>query len=246
MVVLSLFAGPEGPRSRSANQLPATDLAHAERYDSRDGEPTRECADVKASLNPLRLLDGRTPAAEFEPKKLQAVREHMNREQDSGPKVTHARVNRVRRFFQRRPAEELVPPSVFGGLRAVDGLRYGRTDARDTEPMRPVPDADAEVPLPFLPPPVAATARVQRLTGVRPGVVVPMWPGDLDRSKEVGVYTPERHKNSWRGQNRTVPPGPKPKRCWSRSSTAAPPETPCFSPKEAEAWRYAENPHWSD
>jgi hypothetical protein len=35
----------------------------------------------------------------------------------------------------------MVPPSLHHGLKAVPGLRRGRADVRESEPVRPVPDA---------------------------------------------------------------------------------------------------------
>ena len=87
--------------------------------------------------------------------------------------------------------------------------------------------------------------KVQRLTGMRPGEVVQMKPGDIDRSAEVWVYRPERHKNEWRGQERTVPLGPKAQAALGPFLDGRADDKPCFSPKEAEAWRYAENPPYA-
>ncbi len=230
----------------SVNALLLAYLDFAEGYYARDGEPTQELTDVKASLKPVRELYGATPAAAFGPKRLKAVREHMVAVRDLSRKVTNARVNRIRRFFKWAASEELVPPSVFEGLRSVDGLRRGRSNARETEPVRPVPDADVEATLQFLSPQVAAMVRVQRLTGMRPSEVVQMRPGDIDRTQEVWVYRPERHKNEWRGQERTVPLGPKAQAILTPFLEKRPADTPCFSPKEAEQWRYAENPPYAD
>ncbi|QDT16605.1 tyrosine-type recombinase/integrase [Alienimonas californiensis] len=233
------------PRRRSVNDLMVAYLDHAEGYYARDGEPTQELTDVKASLKPLRLLYGRTPADEFGPKKLKAVRDHMVAVQGLSRKVTNARVNRIRRFFKWCASEELVPSSVFHGLQSVDGLRMGRTAARETAPVKPVPDADVEATLPFLSPPVAAMVKVQRLTGMRPGEVVQMKPGDVDRNGEVWVYRPECHKNEWRGQERTVPLGPKAQAVFAPFLDGRPDDKPLFSPKEAEQWRYAESPPYA-
>ncbi len=36
---------------------------------------------------------------------------------------------------------EIVPPNVLHGLEAVRGLAGGRSEARETEPVKPVPEA---------------------------------------------------------------------------------------------------------
>jgi hypothetical protein len=78
-------------------------------------------------------------------------------------------------------AEELVPPSVYHGLQAVSGLKKGRTEARETCPIRPVAEEHVEAVLPMRTPPVRAMVQVQRLSGMRPCEVVIMRPCDIDR-----------------------------------------------------------------
>ena len=111
-----------------------------------------------------------------------------------------ADLGRIKRAFKWAVAEELVPPSVFHGLQAVAGLRFGRTEARETEPIKPVPDEHVDAVLPFVSPHVSAMIQVQRLTGMRPCEVVIMRPCDIDMSGEVWVYEPPDHKNRWRGK----------------------------------------------
>jgi hypothetical protein len=59
-------------------------------------------------------------------------------------------------------AEELVPLGVYYCVQAVAGLAYGRTKARETEPVRPIPDLYIAIVLPFVRPVVAAMLKVQR------------------------------------------------------------------------------------
>ena len=63
------------------------------------------------------------------------------------------RVRHDLRAFKWAVGEEMVPPSVHHGLQAVPGLRRGRADVRESEPVKPVPDAfvDAVRPLRFPP-----------------------------------------------------------------------------------------------
>ncbi len=51
---------------------------HAKQYYVRpDGRPTTSLSDIKQAMRPLRALYGRTPAADFGPKKLLVVRQRM-------------------------------------------------------------------------------------------------------------------------------------------------------------------------
>ena len=208
----------------------------AKGYYVRDGQPTKELSGMKDSLRPLRELFGRMLANEFGPKSLAIVRQHMISQQKLARTETNKRIGRIKRVFKWGVAEELVEPSVYHGLQALAGLRYGRTEARETEPVKPVADRDVDAILPFLSPPVRAMVEVQRLAGMRPGEVVLMRPSDIDRTEEVWLYEPYTHKNRWRRHRRIIPLGPKAQEILppflDRASEAF-----LFSPKEAEAWR---------
>jgi integrase len=123
--------------------------------------------------------------------------------------VVNHRVSRIKRAINWAVAEELIPPFVHHGLQAVTGLGYGRTGARETQPVRPVPDEHVDAVFPFLPPQIAAMIQLQRLTGMRPGEVVKLRACDIDRSGEIWIYERRDHKNRWRGHRRMIPIGPR-------------------------------------
>jgi hypothetical protein len=89
-------------------------------------------------------------------------------------------------------------------LRAVPNLRKGRCEARESEPVRPVDEAEVEAGLPFRTPTVQAMVRLQRLPGMRPEEVCSLRACDLDRTGEVWLYRPGRHKTQHRGKERAV------------------------------------------
>jgi len=153
--------------------------------------------------------------------------------------VVNHRISRIKRVFKWAVAEELVPPSVFHGLQAVAGLRYGRTEARETEPIKPVAEKWVKAVVPYVSPPVAAMIQVQLLTGMRPCEIVVMRPCDIDQSGDVWIYEPFDHKNRWRGHRRLIPLGPKTQQViepfLDRDA-----EVFLFSPREAEDWRNAQ------
>lgn len=212
-------------------------VAFAEEYYVSDGQPTQELTSMKESMGHLRALYASLPAREFGPKALKALQQHMITECDLSRGVINARINRIRRIFKWAVSEELVPPSVYEALRTVQGLRYGRTKARETEPVRPVADQWIYATLPYLSPQVAAMVQLQRLTGMRPGDVVRMRPCDIDMSGDVWIYEPAHHKNRWRGHRRLIPLGPRAQaivRPFLNRATDA----HLFSPAEAERWRH--------
>ncbi len=73
----------------------------------------------------------------------------------------------------------------LSGLKRVGGLLKGRTLARETKPIHPVPDEDVEATLPHVARQVRAMIELQRLTGMRPGEVVIMRASEINTSAEV-------------------------------------------------------------
>lgn len=223
----------------TVNQVLNAYRKYAETYYVRNGKPTKELADMKYAARPLRKLYGRTLAREFGPLALKAVREHMIEVEDLSRGVVNARVNRIKRILKWAVSEELVPPSVYEGLRAVAGLRYGRTRARETEPVKPVPWAWVEPVLEHVSRQVAAMIQVQLLCAMRPCEVVMMRACDIDMTGEIWIYEPFDHKNRWRGHRRLIPIGPKAQdliKPFLQLDTQA----YLFSPRQAEMERNSE------
>jgi integrase len=75
-------------------------------------------------------------------------------------------------------------------------------------------------------------ARLQRLTGMRPGEVRIMRPCDIDRSGDVWLYRPESHKTEHHDRDRVVPIGPKAQGILLRYLARAP-AMYCFRPVDA-------------
>jgi hypothetical protein len=98
-----------------------------------------ELRSIKAMLAVLRRAYGPLPAREFGPLALQVVRERMIKAGWSR-RYINAQIGRLKRAFKWACSRELIPPSVYHGLQAVDGLRQGKTEARECEPVKPVPE----------------------------------------------------------------------------------------------------------
>src|SRR5262249_42823332 len=143
------------------------------------------------------------------------------------------------RAFKWAVGEEMVPPSVHHGLKAVPGLRRGRADVRESEPVKPVPDAFVDAIGPHVSRQVWAMVRLQRLSGMRPGEVCGMRTIDVDPSGRVWIYTPESHKTEHHGRERRIHLGPGAQeilRQWLRPELTA----YLFQPREVMAEHRAE------
>lgn len=174
-------------------------------YRRPDGTPSGHLGVVRAVMKFLRKNYGDTLAKNFGPL---ALRERMIQKGLSRSYI-NGQVHRIRLAFKWAAGRELLPVETFQRLMTVEGLRRGRSEARDPAPIRPVDDATVEATLPFLPPTLADVVRIQSLTGMRPGEVLMMRPCDIDRSADIWVFTPEHHKTKHHGHERRIPIGPK-------------------------------------
>ena len=100
-------------------------------YVDETRRPTGELIQMKYALGPLRKLYGRTRAIDFGPLSFKAVRQSMVDEGRLSRNVINRRLNRIRRAIKWAVSEELIPPSVYEGLRAVSPLKFGRTTSRN-------------------------------------------------------------------------------------------------------------------
>jgi integrase len=199
---------------RSQTQLTVNEVLFAfmqwagTHYRTPDGEPTNEVAEIRRSIIPLRRLYGHTPAAEFGPKSLEAVRQHMVELDWCRTSVNHC-VNRLKRVFKWAASQELVPVAVHQSLCTLNPLRAGRCDARESEPVRPVNPAHVAATQRFLTPHLRCMVELQRLTGMRPGEVCKLRMIEVDTTGAVWVCRPPRHKTAYRGKARAIYIGPR-------------------------------------
>lgn len=236
------------PVAQSSGDLSVNEMLlgysdHAQRhYRDVDGNPTNEFLSVKIVTRHVRLLYGDTPATDFGPLALKAVRQKFI-ELDWCRRTVNQNIERLRRIFKWAVAEELIPAANYHALATVDGLRRGRCDAPDTEPIKPVEAAVVDATLPFLGRHVRMMVELQRVTVMRPGEVCRMRLVDIDRTDSPWVYRPSRHKTQHLGKSRTVMIGPKGKaaiEAFIAGGTIVDPSGPLFSPRRMREERFAE------
>jgi integrase len=226
-----------------ANDLSITEVSaaywrFAKTYYRKHGKPTGTCQGIRVSLRILKRSYGHTRAAEFGPLALKALQRKMI-DLGQSRRYINDNVDRIRRVFKWAASEELIPPTVHQALLTVGGLRRGRTEARETPPVRPIGDREVEATLPHLPPVIADMVRLQRLAGARPAEICLLRPADVDTSGAVWSYVPESHKTEHHDRQRVVFLGPKAqdilRRYLLRDASAY-----CFVPAEGERKRNAQ------
>ena len=193
---------------------------------------------VKCAIRRLRRMYGKLPAEDVGPQALKLFRDALIAE-DCSRRYINDQVAHISRMYRWGVAEELIHPDAYRRLKALPGLRVGRTDAKESPPVESVPDDVVECSLEFLPAVVADMVRIQRLTGARPGEICIMRPCDIDRTDQTWIYRPSKHKTQHRGRQRYICIGPKAQEILLsyllRSPTAF-----CFSPRDSERQRRAE------
>jgi len=208
-------------------------MKHARTYYRKNGEVTDEVENLKYAARPLKRLYGRTIAAEFGPLALKAVREGFIAEGLSRRHIND-RVSRIRRIFKWAASEQLVPIETYWGLRSVDGLQEGRSDAIEKPEVGPAEDAIVNGALLKMPRTIADMVKLQRLTGARPGEIRQLRPREVDRRISPWVVTPTTHKMQHHRRKRVIFIGPQAQEILSRYLLRDP-DAYCFSPAECVA-----------
>jgi integrase len=227
------FGAPE--EAITIVELLADYVKHAASYYGKSKRG--EYAQVVRAVRPLKELYGRTAAEEFGVAQFKAIRHHISTPGRSRGYVNEI-MGRIVRFFNWAAAEGKIPASVPQTLAIIPGLRKGKCNLPDPNPVLPVDDDIVDATLPHLPEVVADMVRLQRAAGMRPAEVCILRPCDLDRSKDVWVYSPAHHKTEHHGKQRKVFIGPKGQEVLLRY-LARGPEDYCFRPCDSESRRRA-------
>jgi integrase len=218
---------------------------HAKTYYAGSGE----FDNFRDALRPLRRLYGATMVTDFGPLSLKAVRADMLKPRTvTDPKtgrtkilpgccrnVANRHTARIKHVFKWATENELIPATIYHALASVAGLRKGRSEARETEPVRPAPQAHIDAALAHLSPQVKAMVRLQLLTGARGGELRRLRTCDVDTAGKVWVYRPGQHKTAHHDHAREIRFGPQ------AIAILAPMLKPdlqafVFSPAEAAKW----------
>ncbi|MBP3956451.1 site-specific integrase [Gemmata sp. G18] len=240
-----LIPKPSGPQVTeprlTVDQLCLRYLEHAKvHYRTPDGKQTDEVREIKRSMVFLHKTYGHTAAREFGPLALAAIRQEMI-SANWCRTLINRRVDRLKRAFKWATSQELIPVSVYEALRTLTGLQEGRTTARESEPVKPVPLEVIQASLPHMCAQVRAMVELQLYTGMRPGEACAFSMDQVVTDGELWLYKPRQHKTKHRGKSRVIPIGPKARqvleafmkdRDWSATA-------PLFSPAQAEKERFA-------
>lgn len=114
------------------------------------------------------------------------------------------RINLTRRIFRWGISQNLVNSSTMEALRTIFPVKKGT--APESKYIGPADISHVNKTLLFLHPILQAMVYLQILTGMRPSEVCKIRTIDIDDSNATcWWYRPPNHKNTWRGQIRSIP-----------------------------------------
>ena len=156
----------------------------------------------------LKLYGDNTLVDEFKPSCLKLIRSEMIQSQCLCRKMINDYISRIVRIFSWGVEEELVDPNTALALKAIKPLPPGYPGTFDHAEREHVPDEIIRRTLPFMPPVLRALIQVQRLTGCRPSEIFGMRVGQIDRTRENGLwyYVPQSHKTEKKIKRKKIVP----------------------------------------
>lgn len=158
---------------------------------------------LKSAIRISRELFGETAAADFGPLRLRTVREAMIRKGWSRSFINQE-VKRLRMVLRWAVGWELVPQTLVDFLSAVKSLNAGESDATESRPRRAIPDADLKAVRAELSKRDRDVFDLMLLTGARPGELLHLTTGMIDRTGAIWRAELAKHKTQHQGKSRTL------------------------------------------
>jgi len=217
-------------------ELTVSYFEFASTYYRKNGKATSEVGWIKESLKALNKFYADIPVNMFGPKELKLVSEQMIKD-GLARSTINQRISKIVRCFKWGVAEAVVKPETLMALRAVDGLRAGRSAAREPKRVQPVPVEHIEAIRPHVNAVPMAVIDLLLLTGARVGEITIMRTCDIDTSNDIWEYKPESHKTAYSGRDRIIFLGSKAIEIVRPYLNPDEPTEHLFQPKHAEAIR---------
>src|SRR5262245_58870674 len=195
---------------------------------------------VKQVISILNRLFGSLPAAKFGPLDLKAVMGEFVRQGWARSHVNH-QVSRVKAIFKWGVGEDMIPPATWHALLAVPGLKRGKCEAYETEPVEPVSIEHVIATKKHLRPALQAMVDFCLLSGCRPNECCSLRGGEIDQSNAAcWIFRPKHHKTAHHGHKRLVLIGPKAQAVIAPYLDGCEPAEFVFSPRREEERRLTE------
>ena len=210
---------------------------HAKKHYTKSGQHTSELNCFECCIRVVREMYGLTPAKDFGPLALKAVRAAMvagdpdAKDNDGEPAprkpwirpVVNRMVGRVRQVFKHAIENEMIDASVLTALQTVAPLLKGREHgAADNKKRQAVDQKYIDVVRSKVRPIVKDLIDLQLFTGARSGELLGLTPAMIIREKKEWRAELEDHKCAHHELSRTIVFGPKARKIIQRYLTDDP------------------------
>lgn len=179
-------------------------LAWAQTYYKRpSGKQTGEAVNMKHALGPVVQLHAERHLNELVAEHVVAVQRAMIG-QGLARNTANSRMGRCRRFVRWAIERGHARSAAILPWDAVAGLKYGRSEARETPPVVSAPLRDVRATLAELDEQMRRMVRLQMATGMRSSELCSIRWDLIDRTRHIWVYTPVEHKTEHWGHRRYI------------------------------------------
>jgi integrase len=198
----------EGPKGLRVSNIVGMYQIWANDEYRKNGKPTKQISRIKVVAKIMNETLGSFLVNDVRVDQMEALRRAMVTAGWTRGFINSA-FSVAKSIFKWAGMRELLSMEQAIRLGAVHGVKKGRTAARESKKIRPVPATIVQQTLPHLGRITAAMVQVQLLAGMRPVEVCLMRPCDIDTSTLPWVYTPHSHKNEHWDQERLIRLGPR-------------------------------------
>jgi len=179
-------------------------LDHAKEY----YQGSHEVENLRSTLRVFIEYYEWIPITEIGPLKIMDMMQSMAKKE-----VSRYRINRllshIKRLMDWLVSRELIGSEKLAAIKSVKSLKAGRTSAKEMIPVAAVPIEVVEQTLKNIRKPLCDMIQIQLLTAMRPNEVCNLNFSEIDQAKAVWIYSPAKHKTSYRGHKRQILIGPE-------------------------------------
>ena len=191
---------------------------------------------IRDTLKVVRELYTDLEVVSFGPSQFKAVRQRMIDHRKWARTNINRHMRLVLRMLKWGASEGMYPATIYETLRLIPSLKAGRTEARETEPVKPVCTELVAETIKHCSPVMGDMIRTQLLIGCRPDELCRLTPAMIDQSGPVWEATLDYHKTKHRGKVRTIYFGPEAQRIITPYLARGEHER-LFTPKDSERSR---------
>lgn len=160
---------------------------------------------ILETVSDIRIKDfGIIEMKKIKDRLLSSTFKHGGKEQHYSRSYINKILGTIKTAFRFGANELICSENDWMRIKCLDLVRAGRTQARESEGYRLITDEEFSAVLPYLQPFYRDMITLLESCGMRPSELCSMRGDEIDRSKDIWVYTPSHHKTATRGKQRYI------------------------------------------